>query len=158
MPLSVTVRRLGYRVAYRLLQVFWLITRPSQEGVKCLLCNGDRVLLVRHTYGPRGWDLPGGMVKRGEDPRDTARREMHEELGVGPAHWTDLGSVSASLEHRHDTIHIFGAELATPALRVDRTELEIAQWFARGELPPMRTLGEQILRHVLPRVITELAA
>jgi 8-oxo-dGTP pyrophosphatase MutT (NUDIX family) len=151
-PLSVTVQRMGYRLAYRLLQVFWLLARPSQRGVKCLLSHGDQILLVRHTYGPREWDLPGGMVKRGEDPADTARREMHEELGVRPPRWTELGSVQASLENRHDTIHIFGAELASPSVVVDRTELDVAQWFSPGELPPMRRLGAQILRHALPLV------
>lgn len=154
MPLSVTIQRLGYRLAYRLLQAFWLIAHPSQTGVKCLLSHGGQILLVRHTYGPRGWDLPGGMVRRGEDPAFTARREMHEELGVQPPVWSDLGSVEASLENRHDTIHIFGAELATPSLTMDRAELDVAQWFAPTELPPMRPLGAQILRHALPLAIS----
>ena len=157
MPLSVTVQRAGYRLAYRLLQVFWLIAHPSQTGVKCLLSHGGRILLVRHTYGPRGWDLPGGMVKRGEDPAVTARREMHEELGVQPPHWTDLGSVQASLENRHDTIHVFGAELTSPALTVDPAELDVAEWFAPGELPPMRPLGAQVLRHALPMLVPRAA-
>ncbi len=151
------MKRTGYRVAYRVLQIFWLLTRPSQQGVKCLLWHGGRVLLVRHTYGSRGWDLPGGMVKRAEDPEQTARREMQEELGVAPPRWTDLGSVQASLEHRHDTIHIFGAELTTPTLTVDRAELGVAQWFAPGELPEMKPLGAQILAHALPQC-TALAA
>jgi 8-oxo-dGTP pyrophosphatase MutT (NUDIX family) len=149
-PPSVIVQRLGYRLAYRLLQVFWLIAHPSQSGVKCLLSHGGEILLVRHTYGPRDWDLPGGMVKRGEDPAATARREMREELGVQPPQWTDLGSVQASLENRHDTIHVFGAELTSPSLTVDRAELDVAQWFSPGELPPMRPLGGRILRHALP--------
>lgn len=148
-----TIQRWGYRLAYRLLQMFWLIARPSQTGVKCLLSHGGQILLVRHTYGPRGWDLPGGMVRRGEDPALAARREMHEELGVHPPLWTDLGSVRASLENRHDTIHVFGAELTTPSLTMDRAELDVARWFAPTELPPMRPLGAQILVHALPLAI-----
>ena len=157
MPLSVTVRRLGYRLAYRVLQVVWLVTRPSQKGVKCLLWHGGEILLVRHTYGDRGWDLPGGMVKRGEHPKDTARREMHEELGIRAPQWADLGSVSTSIEHRHDTIHVFGAELVTPSVKIERSELDVAQWFAPGELPPMRPLGAQILHHALPLVLSPAA-
>jgi ADP-ribose pyrophosphatase YjhB (NUDIX family) len=156
-PLPVTMKRLGYRLAYRLLQLFWLVRRPSQNGVKCLVCHRGQILLVRHTYGPRGWDLPGGMVKRGEDPAVTARREMQEELGVQPPHWTDLGSVEASLEHRHDAIHVFGAELATRSLTIDRAELDVVAWFTPGELPPMRPLGAQILRHALPLVTARAA-
>ena len=85
MPSTVPLKRLGYRVAFRGLQVRWAIQRPVTSGVKCLITDGDRVLLVRHTYGPRAWDIPGGRTKRGEDPLTTARREMEEELGLGDA-------------------------------------------------------------------------
>src|SRR5437870_4690431 len=78
---AVAVRRRGYRVAFALLRVYWFVRRPALHGVKCVLTNGDQVLLVRHTYGSRDWDLPGGAVSRGEPPVATARREMHEELG-----------------------------------------------------------------------------
>lgn len=148
-----TVRRLGYRLAYRLLQVFWFFVSPTQQGVKCVLSHDGQILLVRHTYGPRQWDLPGGMVRRGEPPEATARREMHEELGVQPARFTDLGSVRAVLEHRHDAIDVFGAELATPSLTLQRAELEAARWFSPEELPRLRPLGERILRHALPLVV-----
>lgn len=40
------------------------------------------MLLVRHTYGPRNWELPGGGSEDGEDLRTTARREFREETGV----------------------------------------------------------------------------
>ena len=149
-PLTVTVRRLGYRVAYRVLQVVWLVTRPRQKGVKCLVWHGGEILLVRHSYGARDWDLPGGMVKRGEHPQDTAAREMREELGIRAPRWADLGSVSTSMEHRRDTIHLFGAELVTPSLTIDRGELDVARWFAPGELPPMRPLAAQILQPARP--------
>jgi ADP-ribose pyrophosphatase YjhB (NUDIX family) len=42
-----------------------------------------RVLLVKPTYKD-GWDLPGGYVEPGESPKQTARREVLEELGIEP--------------------------------------------------------------------------
>ena len=74
-PVTLTLRRLGYRMAYRVLQVFWFVRRPPKEGVKCLVTCRDRVLLVRHTYGSRAWDVPGGAIKRGEPPLAAAHRD-----------------------------------------------------------------------------------
>ena len=64
MDLPVLVRRVGYRFAYAGLRVYWFVLRPRSTGIKCVLTDGDRVLLVRHTYGPRAWELPGGSLKR----------------------------------------------------------------------------------------------
>jgi 8-oxo-dGTP pyrophosphatase MutT (NUDIX family) len=127
---------MGYRVAYRLLQVYWFLARPHKDGVKCVLTDGDRVLLVRHTYGRRHWDLPGGSVKRHEPPVDTATREMGEELGVRIADWRPLGHVLASLDHRRDVLHCFQAELRAATLEVDEGEIAAARWFRRDALPP----------------------
>jgi 8-oxo-dGTP pyrophosphatase MutT (NUDIX family) len=132
---SLTLRRLGYRVAYRTLKVVWFLTRPTKHGVKCLVTDGDRVLLVRHTYGRRSWDLPGGSIKRRESPLSAARREMHEELGLDDAEWADIGELRGRVDHRRDTIHCFRAELSAPRLQVDRVELAAVDWFARGALP-----------------------
>jgi len=47
-----------------------------------LFVDGDRVLLVRKTYGNR-WDIPGGYINRGgESLAEACRREVREELGL----------------------------------------------------------------------------
>jgi ADP-ribose pyrophosphatase YjhB (NUDIX family) len=40
------------------------------------------VLLVRHSYGPRNWELPGGGRKANESTEQTVHRELREETGV----------------------------------------------------------------------------
>lgn len=40
-----------------------------------------RVLLVKPTY-KAGWEIPGGYVEPRESPKDAARREVLEELGI----------------------------------------------------------------------------
>jgi len=40
------------------------------------------VLLVRHSYGMRNWELPGGGRNPRESVSDAARREVREETGI----------------------------------------------------------------------------
>lgn len=59
---------------------------------KTLIINTDNKVLVlrRHindNHRPGEWDLPGGQVDEGEDPREAATREAKEETGL---HLLDL--------------------------------------------------------------------
>ena len=146
------LRRQGYRSAHALLRLYWFVRRPSMHGVKCVLTDGDQVLLVRHTYGHRSWDFPGGGVRRGEQPLSAARREMMEELGIRIDAWAELGELWASIHHRHDTMHLFQAELQAPGLEINAAELAEARWFPARRLPPDvgRYVGRILARAKLP--------
>lgn len=48
------------------------VVLPDSEG---------RILLL-HGTNPSQWELPGGKVEPGEHPKDAAKREAKEELGV----------------------------------------------------------------------------
>jgi 8-oxo-dGTP pyrophosphatase MutT (NUDIX family) len=134
--IPVPMRRLGYRVAHRILRAWWLIRKPAKQGVKCVLTHGDEVVLVRHTYGHREWDLPGGTIRRAEAPLDAAAREMHEELGVEHGDWHELDEIWVEIYHHRDTLFCFQAELATRELQVDPGEIAAARWFPLAQLPP----------------------
>ncbi len=106
--LPVPARRVAYRVAFRLLQLWGRVRRPHTNGVKCVLRHEGRILFIRHTYGDRAlWDLPGGGVHRGEAPQVAARREALEELGVD-LQWRRLGEVE--LHHRRGVATLWAFE------------------------------------------------
>ena len=130
------VRRLAYRIAYAGLRIYWFVAHPTTRGVKCLLTDGELILLVRHTYGRREWDLPGGSRRRGEPALTAARREMREELGVAIDEWSPLEELTIDDLHRHDRVQYMRAEIRSPKLVVDHGELATVQWFSRHELPP----------------------
>ena len=127
--------RLAYRFAYVLIVAWSFVARPHTRGVKCLLTCGDDLLLVRHSYGPGTWDLPGGFCKRGEDFEAAARREVAEELGIEGGRFVDLGVLERRWQGRHETLHGFRVELPDRAAAIESLELAEARWFPIGALP-----------------------
>jgi 8-oxo-dGTP pyrophosphatase MutT (NUDIX family) len=149
MRLPLQARRAAIRVAYVGLRTYWFVARPRVTGVKCVLTHGDEVLLVRHTYGNRSWDLPGGTVRRREAPRAAAEREMHEELGRRIEDWTALGELFVNTDHHDDNLHLFQARVEDRKLDLNLTELAEAAWFPRDALPA------EVGRYVRP-ILTRL--
>jgi 8-oxo-dGTP pyrophosphatase MutT (NUDIX family) len=144
----VWLRRWVFRAGHAVLRVYWLLFRPRQRGVKCVIWRAHEVLLVRHTYGDRKrWELPGGAVKRGEDPRQAARRETREELGAEISEWNLLGELPVRELHRRDVLFCFSAPIGARDLRLDLGEIAEARWFPRDQLPPR--LGRYVRRIVM---------
>jgi 8-oxo-dGTP pyrophosphatase MutT (NUDIX family) len=128
-----------YRVAYQGARVWWFLARPKMRGVKCVITRGDEVLLVRHTYGDRrAWELPGGSIKRGEEPLAAARRETLEELGLAIPDWIPLGDFFAERQRRTDKLYCFHAMVEDVLPVADRVEIAETGWFSRAA-PPAET-------------------
>lgn len=52
-------------------------------GVHSIITNLDgQILLLKRTYGNKGWSLPGGAVDPGETIHEAIIRECKEELGL----------------------------------------------------------------------------
>jgi ADP-ribose pyrophosphatase YjhB (NUDIX family) len=52
------------------------------QGVRIILIDDRRILLVSHWYAPWAWTLPGGGVDKNEEPEAAAMREAFEETGL----------------------------------------------------------------------------
>jgi 8-oxo-dGTP pyrophosphatase MutT (NUDIX family) len=89
------------------------------------LDEDDRVVLIRqyrHPVGERLWELPAGLIDHlGEDPLETARRELAEEVGLAAADWSVLADQAVSPGFTDHAIRIY---LATGLSIVDQEALE----------------------------------
>jgi 8-oxo-dGTP pyrophosphatase MutT (NUDIX family) len=105
----------------------------------CVLTSGDDVLLVRHTYGRRRqWDLPGGGLRRREEPLDGIRREISEELGVELTQPVFLGELFERIGGKHDQLWCFSEEVRDRTVTPSAVEIAEARWFPRHSLPERR--------------------
>ena len=81
-------------------------------GAAVVAVDTDQVLLVRqHRPAVDGHllELPAGLVDPGEEPIDTARRELSEETGFAADHVEPLVSCYTSPGFSTEIIHIFAA-------------------------------------------------
>ncbi len=94
--------------------------------------KAGRVLVTCHTYrGRRPWGLPGGWVKRGEDPADTIVREIREETGL-EVEVTGLAAVQRE-RPQHLTV-IYTARVTGGEFRASAEVIE-AQFVEPGDWP-----------------------
>ena len=137
MLIPAPVHRLALRVGNVLRIGWWRLARPHIHGV-CVIARDEagRVLLIRQTYGPRHWVLPGGGVRRNEPAADAAAREFAEELGCPVTDLRLLRVLEEPLYGATNIVHLFAATLAGEP-RPDGREVAAAQLFAPDALPPV---------------------
>ncbi len=78
------INRLALTAAYKILRRWKILTKASNRGAAVAVWFDDQILVVRHSYRP-GWSLPGGQIKKNEEPRSAASRELKEEVGIQTA-------------------------------------------------------------------------
>jgi ADP-ribose pyrophosphatase len=86
-----------------------IIRHPGGAAAVALDPAGRVCLLrqFRHAAGGWLWELPAGKIDPGEDPFDTARRELMEEAGVEASGWTPLGRLDSSPGVFTEVIHLY---------------------------------------------------
>jgi 8-oxo-dGTP pyrophosphatase MutT (NUDIX family) len=123
------------RLAYQLYQLKLRILRPITLGVRIMLIDRGRIVLVRHTY-QEGWQFPGGGMKRGETTAEAARREAMEETGARLLRDPVLFGIYTHLaEGKSDHIALFLSEDFVLEQPTDRWEIAACELFDLRALP-----------------------
>jgi ADP-ribose pyrophosphatase YjhB (NUDIX family) len=121
------------RLVYLAYRVYCFFVRPLTLGVRVMMIQNEKVLLVRHTYLD-GWFMPGGGVKRRETLEQAARREAQEEVGAQLNEISLMGGYTNFGEWKSDHNILFFSDDFTLTGRHD-TEIAEVRFYALDNLP-----------------------
>jgi ADP-ribose pyrophosphatase len=94
---------------------------------------------LREATRTRLLELPAGTAEPGEEPLETARRELQEECGLTGGEWRELAAFWTTPGFCRERMHMFAAEGVVhgePA-PADDEELELVRW-------PVAEIGERL--------------
>ncbi|GHA13046.1 NUDIX domain-containing protein [Streptomyces echinoruber] len=122
------------------------VVKLHRVAVTAVVDDQDRVLMMwRYRFVPQrfGWELPGGIVDKGEEPADTALREVIEETGWRPKnleHVVSYQPMVGMVDSPHEIFVAHGAEKVG-----EPTDLEEAghiEWVPLADIPGLMARGE----------------
>ncbi|MFF0741997.1 NUDIX domain-containing protein [Streptomyces sp. NPDC004111] len=136
------------------------VVKLQHVAITAVLDDEDRVLMMwRYRFVPQrfGWELPGGIVDDGEEPAETALREVVEETGWRPKnieHVVTYQPMVGMVDSPHEIFTAHGAEKVGEPTDVEEAGhiawvplADIQGLMARGELLGSGTLVA--LLHIL---------
>ena len=91
---------------------FYKVTIKDCAAIVALTADGKVVLKkeYRHCYGQDLIEIPAGVLEDGENPLETAKRELQEETGYRSEKWTYLGKTVESSAKLTNYMYIYLAE------------------------------------------------
>lgn len=108
--------------------------RPQRRSsVMVLPIYHDQLILVKeYAVGPERYELtfPKGIIDQGEQPIESANRELQEEIGFGAKNLEPLRTLYIAPSHMYGLMHVFVAQDLYPSqLQGDEPEpLEIVYY------------------------------
>jgi ADP-ribose pyrophosphatase len=108
-----------------------IVKHPGSTAIVAIH-NGELVLVRQHREpaGDELLELPAGTLEDGEDPLESAKRELEEEVGLKGGSWRKLGTYFTSPGFLDERMHLFVAEgLEQGEQQEDEDEeIEIVRW------------------------------
>ncbi len=134
-----------------------VIEHPGAVVIVPVTPEGKLVLVRQYRYAAEEelLELPAGTLEPGEDPTETARRELQEEAGYRPGRMIELGGFFSAPGFCNEFLRCYLAEELTPSRlegdpdeRIEVVELpmeEALRLAASGQIRDAKTLAGMML-------------
>lgn len=126
---------------------FWHhVVRLHRAAVVVLVDEQDRVLMMwRHRFVQDrwGWELPGGLIDVGEEPLETAIRELEEETGYRAGrlkHLVTYQPMVGMVDSEH--VIFIGRDPVKVAEPVEVTETDRIEWIPLSSVSELVRSGQ----------------
>jgi ADP-ribose pyrophosphatase len=109
------------------------IVHPGAVAVIAVTEAGELVMERQFRY-PLGRDMieiPAGKIDPGEDPLETARRELREETGYTASQWTHVATINIAIAYSDEHIEIYLAK----GLKHEQAKLDDEEFLEVFTLP-----------------------
>lgn len=114
-------------------------------GIKAVIVNMGRVLVLKDPKRYQGYDLPGGKIDQGETIEEALKRELEEELGLKKFKLGDLLHAFERTDYEKGDIRLmlifYKVEAKISNIRLSNEHTSFA-WISKKDLNEVIAKGE----------------
>jgi ADP-ribose pyrophosphatase len=118
-----------------------IVEHPGAVAIVAVDAEGCVALVrqLREATREHVLELPAGTAEPGEEPLDTAQRELQEECGLTGGEWRELAAFWTTPGFCRERMHLFAAEgvVRGDAAPAADEELELVRW-------PVAEIGDRL--------------
>lgn len=105
---------------------FFVVEAPDWINVVAITEHDEVILIEQYRHGIQSVtvEIPGGMVDPGEEPLQTAKRELLEETGYAGNNWVSIGEVFPNPAMQNNKCYTF---LTTNCKKVGETKFDTTE-------------------------------